>query len=166
MIRNKKIMIPAMALLILLGAGALGINSLYASEDNPRSSLIEKIAQKFNLNKDEVQKVFDEEREERVTAMEERFAKILDEAVAKGELTEAQKSLIIAKRAEMKSDFESKRDENKDLSREEMQTKIKAERESLEKWASDNGINVKYLMGMGGFGRGGHGGPYGPKNEK
>lgn len=156
--KNKRIVIPAVALSILLGAGALGIGSLYASEDNPQNSIIEKIAQKFNLNKDEVQKVFDEEREERVKVMQERFAKILDEAVDKGELTEAQKNLIIAKKAEIKGNIEAKRDENMDLSREEMQTKMKAQKEELEKWASDNGIDMKYLMGMGGFGRGGHGG--------
>jgi len=45
---------------------------------------------------------------------------------------------------------------------ETMQEERKTEREALEKWASDNGIDLKYLMGLGGFGRGGHGGFGGP----
>jgi hypothetical protein len=43
--------------------------------------------------------------------------------------------------------------------REAMKEKMEAEREALKKWATDNGIDMKYLMGMGGPGRGGHGGP-------
>lgn len=166
--KNKKIIIPVIALSILMGVGAYGVGNSFASEDeNPRNSLIEKIAQKFNLNKDEVQKVFEEDREERKTQLEERFNQMLDEAVSKGDLTEAQKNLILAKRAEMQKEREAQMSERRNKgerpSKEEMksnQEERKAEREALEKWASDNGIDIKYLMGLGGFGKG-HGGPIG-----
>ena len=163
--KNKKIIIPVIALSILLGAGAYGVGGAYASESdsNFRNSLIEKIAQKFNLNKDEVEKVFKEDREERRTQMEERFNQRLNEAVSNGELTEAQKSLILAKREELQKEREAKitekRNKGERPSKEEMETRhqeMKTQREALEKWASDNGIDLKYLMGLGGFGRGEH----------
>ncbi|MFZ2154245.1 MAG: hypothetical protein WAV16_03375 [Candidatus Moraniibacteriota bacterium] len=157
--KNKKIIIPIVALSVLLGSGVWGINNIYANEDNPQNSIIEKIAQKFNLNKDEVQKVFDEERGEREKKMEENFNARLDEAISKGNLTEAKKALILEKRAQLQSEFQSNREANKNLSHEDREAKFKANREALEKWATDNGIDIKYLMGMGGPGRGGHGGP-------
>ncbi|MDY0143505.1 MAG: hypothetical protein RBR97_16590 [Bacteroidales bacterium] len=168
--KNKKIIIPVIALSILMGVGAYGVGSIYASEDNSlKNSLIEKIAQKFNLNKDDVQKVFDEDREEKKTQMEEKFNQMLDEAVSNGDLTAEQKSLILAKREEMQKERETQMSERKNdgerPSKEEMETmqeERKTEREALEKWASDNGIDLKYLMGLGGFGRGGHGGFGGP----
>lgn len=163
--KNKKIIIPVVALSILMGVGAYGIGNIYASEDDGnglKNSLVEKIAQRFNLNKDEVQKVFDENREERKSQMEERFSRVLDEAVSNGDLTEAQKNLILAKREEMQKERESRMNKRKNdgerPNKEDMkniQQERKAEREALEKWATDNGIDLKYLMGLG---RGGHGG--------
>jgi len=171
--KNKKIIIPVIALSILLGAGAYGIGNIYASEDNSQNSIIEKIAQKFNLNKDDVQKVFEEDRDARAKERETQFTTMLDEAVSKGELTEAQKSLILAKREELKKEREANMSEMKNNgekpakpSEEEMENKkeeMKTEKEALEKWASDNGIDIKYLMGLGSPGRGGHGGPRGEK---
>lgn len=160
--KNKKIIIPVIALSILMGAGAYGVGNIYASENRDlKNSLVEKIAQKFNLNKDEVQKVFEEDRAERKSQMEEKFNRILDEAVNKGDLTEAQKNLILAKREELQNEKEVKMAEKKNKgekpSEEEMKAmheKREAEKEALEKWASDNGIDLKYLMGLGGFGRG------------
>ncbi|MFA6183960.1 MAG: hypothetical protein WC682_02555 [Parcubacteria group bacterium] len=157
MIKDKKIIIPAVALAILMGVGAYGIGNIYASEDNDPKSIVEKIADKFNLSKDDVQKVFDEDRSVRVKEMETRFENMLNKAVSDGKLTEAQKKIILDKKAEIRSGFESNRENMRNLSREEMESKIKSERESLEKWASDNGIDMQYLMGMGGYGRGGHG---------
>lgn len=66
----------------------------------------------------------------------------LQQLVDDGKITADQKTAIAAKQDELKD----KRD---------------ADRDALEKWASDNNIDAKYLM-MGG-GRGGHGGPGGPR---
>lgn len=161
MTRNKKIIIPAVALAILLGAGAYGINGSYANEDSSRKSIVDKLVSKFNLNKDDVQKLFNEERETMQKEMEERFAVILNEAVASGKLTEAQKTLIIDKKAEIKANFQANKDKFKNQDRKEMQAQMKSERESLEKWANDNGIDMKYLIKINGR-NGERGGKYRP----
>lgn len=154
--KKKNIIIPVIAIAILLGTGTYGINNIYASEDSPQNSIVEKLVAKFNLNRDDVQKVFDEDKEDRGKEMESKFNSMLDAAISKGELTESKKSLILEKRDEFKNSFEFKGDENKGLSRDEIQAKMKTKRESLEKWANDNKIDMKYLIWLGGLGKGGH----------
>lgn len=149
MTNNKKIIIPALMLTILLGAGAYGATKVNAEESFSKTSLVEKIAQKFNLNKDEVQKVFDEERGERQKNRQAEFEKKLNEAVSKGELTNEKKELILKKREELLAKMESNRDKIKDMTKEERKTQFESHRTELEKWATDNGIDLKYLMGPG-----------------
>jgi TRAP-type mannitol/chloroaromatic compound transport system substrate-binding protein len=161
---NKtKILFPAVALTIL-GGSILGTRAIYAQDSTPVSSIVQKIATKFNLNEDEVQAVFDEERDARRADMEARYSDMLDEAVQKGYITESQKELILEKRAELDverethmKDFVNKRDlsdEERASIREEMQ----AHHEELQKWADENNIDLKYLMGFGMKFRGGFGG--------
>lgn len=160
MTRNKKIIIPALALITLLGAGAYGVSRASADEmGSGMTSLVEKISTKFGLNKDEVQKVFEEERDERQTQMKARYEERLNEAVSKGELTEEQEKLLLAKREEMQTEREKNRENHQNLSMEERKAEMEKRRTELEQWAKDNGIDVKYLMmGPGGMARGGHGG--------
>jgi hypothetical protein len=106
-----------------------------------------------------VQSVIKADREEKHEArhaehkqqMEER----LTQAVKDGKITEEQKSKILAKHQEIADKREAERDAMKDKTREERKAAMDANREELKKWASDNGIDEKYLMG---FGRGHHGG--------
>lgn len=168
---NKKgrIIIPAVALSMMLGVGA---QNIYAADDAQPTSLITKIAQKFNLSEDDLKTVFEEDRQERQKVMQARYEEMLATAVKNGEITEEQKQLIIAKNAEIKAAREAQMEEDKNLSDDERKAKMEEhreemekEREALEAWAKENGIEMKYLMMRGGHGP--HGGPDGtPPQEK
>jgi hypothetical protein len=157
-------------------AGA-GISAAYAasddSEKNQISSLVTAIAAKFNLDKDEVRAVFDEQRKEMQAERETRMAEIqkkinqdfaakLAQAVADGKLTQSQANLITDKRAELaatratiKPEMETQKEmtgEERAAQREKMQTRM----EDLKSWAADNNIPEEYLPMLGGWG--GHGG--------
>ena len=97
------------------------------------TSLVDKIATKFNLNKDDVKAVFDAERSERQAERATKMSERLQTLVDKGTITADLKAKIEAKQKELQSERETKRTE-------------------LEKWASDNGIDMKYLMGGRGHG--------------
>lgn len=116
--------VSAVGLAGLLGGGIVTAHSA-ASAGN--DSLIEKIASKFNLNKDEVQKVFDEEKSARDAERQAAFTERLQKLVDDGKITSDQKSKIEEKHKELKANME-------------------AERNELEKWATDNNIDEKYLM--------------------
>jgi 23S rRNA pseudoU1915 N3-methylase RlmH len=123
---NKQLVVAgALAAVSLAGITGLGVAS---AETNGSSSLIDKLATKFNLKKEDVQAVFDEEKSARQAERQEEFSERLQDKVDSGDITAEQKSLI----------------ENKIK---ELQTVREAERTELEKWATDNKIDVKYLMG-------------------
>ncbi len=144
---------------------------------NPKSTIVNKLATKFNLNVADVQAVFDEVKSEGESQMKAAEAARLSAAVTAGKLTQAQADLITAKKAELKIQMEAKLTSMKsqirvDLSTltaeqrkaemQKMQTERKAvmeaEQTALETWATSNGIPTEYLQFLGGFG-GGKGGP-------
>ncbi len=128
-----------------------------ATDNSGPTGLIDKIASKFNLNKDEVAAVFEEERKaheaERKTKADERLSK----AVSDGKITADQKAKIIAKQAELKAARDADKDAMKNKTPTERRAAMEAKRTELEKWAKDNGIPTEYLHPAGG-----HKGPGGP----
>lgn len=167
---NKKILLTSLTV-VALGAGLLTTTRVFAqTSTDPMSSIVQKIADKFGLNKSDVQAVFDQDRADRKTAMEQKFEKQLDQDVKDGKITEAQKQLIIAKRKELETTRQNNMQNMQGKSKDEIKAgmeankaTMEAERKSLEDWAKQNGIDVKYLMGgfgmHGGPGRNGMGGP-------
>lgn len=161
---KKAKLIPVFAFAVL-AASVFGTSAIYAQDDTTSTTIVQRIASKFNLNEDEVQAVFDSEREERKAEMEARFAEKLDEAVSEGRLTSSQKELIQEKRAELDAMREAHRKDHEALSemtqeeRDAMRSEMEAERDDLKNWAEENNIDLKYLMGFGMKGHGGFGGP-------
>lgn len=156
MIKNKKITISMLVFSVILGGIFYGVDQTSAQENGIRDSLIEKLVSKFNLNKDEVTKVFNEEREARRavndTERQKRLEEKLNLAVTNGKLTNDQKQLILNKMAELEKERIANREAHANLSFEERKNEMNKHRTELEKWASDNGIDLEYLMV--GFGRG------------
>lgn len=157
---NKRVMM-IIGTITILGAGTVftSIASAQTTDtQTPMTTLVQKIADKFNLNKEEVQKVFDEHRDEmqqkRQTKMDER----LSELVKDGKLTNEQKTLILNKIKELQDKRESEKDSLRNLTPEERKSKMEAARTDLQNWAKDNGIDLKYLWGGFGGHRFGHGG--------
>ncbi len=149
---------------LLFGTIAAGgfflIGNAFASDTDRQSSLIERLAAKFNLNKADVETVFGEEREARRTERNMKFEERLAQAVRDGKITDAQKSLILEKHAALMSEREASRESWKNMTREERRADAEKRREALESWMKTNGIPDGIFglgMGMGKMGRGGYG---------
>lgn len=158
----------------LVAAGAattIGLASFVgvASAQTESTSLVDKLSQRFNIDKSEVQKVFDENKTQHQAERQQRSEAHLSQAVKDGKLTEEQKSKILAKQKELMSAMDSKRESMKSQ-RVAMANKTEAERQQLmeqhrtemdkqrseiENWEKQNNIPSGYL-GLGGPG-GGHG---------
>jgi hypothetical protein len=151
---KKKLLVAGTAATIGL-TSILGIGLASAqNKTNGQSDLVDKIAQKFNLNKNDVQKVFDENRTAHEAEHEQKVKERLDQAVKNGTLTQDQENKIIAKLQELKA----KRDSLKDKTPAERREAMKAERDALKQWAKDNNIPEQYLMPH-------HGGMHGGMKE-
>lgn len=159
---NKKTL-ATFAVVTVLGFGVLGASSVSAQSttntQNPMSPLVQKIAEKFGLNQSDVQAVFDEVRKEKPAKMQANSEAQLSQLVTEGKITEAQKQLILQKRAELDAQRKANKESMQNLSEEERKAKMQEEKAALEAWASENGIDSRYLMqgrghgGFGGFGK-------------
>lgn len=117
-----------------------------------QQTLVDKIATRFNLNKDDVQKVFDEDRAAHHVVMEQRSEDRLTQAVKDGKITEAQKTAILDKHKELMTYMES----IKDKPDSEEHTLMKAKFDELKQWAADNNLS-DYFHIAGGPGHNMHG---------
>ncbi|MDF2461184.1 MAG: hypothetical protein K0S68_587 [Candidatus Saccharibacteria bacterium] len=164
---SKKVILP-MAAVGVIAAAAIGIGVATAETTDSRDSLVQKISDKFKLNKSEVQAVFDEHKTEKHAQREARLEERLTQAVKDGDITEKQKTAILAKHKELAARFESEKDGLKDKTPEERRAAMQSLRTELDQWAKDNDIDTKWLKGfvVKGF-KGGHGhgpgGHFGPR---
>lgn len=144
------------ALFALIGAlaftGILGVSDAFAQEEQS-NPLIQKLVERFSLNEEEVQEFFEEVRSEKREEMQNRFEEILSQAVSDGEITEDQKNLILAKYEEMQEEKESNKEEWQNFSQEERKEMIKEQKETMDAWLEENGIDAKFMK-MGGRGHG------------
>ena len=144
----------------LVGATGVGLASAQSSSTSG-NSLVDKIASTFNLNKADVQKVFDEDRADHEAQRAADIKTKLDAAVKDGKLTQAQEDALIAKFKEMKATMDANRDAMQNKTDAERKAAMDAQRTAFQKWLTDNNIPEEYArFGMGGHGHGfGHGGP-------
>lgn len=160
----KKLLLVTGAVTAVGLTGAMGIGVASAATDTTssekgRSSLVDRIAEKFNLNKDEVKAVFQEQHLERKAEMQQRMEDRLDQAVADGKLTEGQKQKVLAKLAEIREQHEAAFEAMQDKTPEERKAfkqELHGELEDLKAWAEENDIPEEYLPSMGGHKRGMH----------
>lgn len=111
---------------LTIGAGSMAM----AENGNNNGTLADKIATKFNLNKDDVQAVFNEDRQAKQAERTAEMSTKLQAAVDSGKLTADQKTLL-----------ENKMKEN--------QAARTAEMTALQDWASTNNVDMRYVMGGG-----------------
>ena len=136
----------AIATVGLAGATGLGVASAATSSSSTSgTSIVDKLAAKFNLKKEDVQSVFDEDRTAHEAEHQQELSDRLQKLVDNGKITADQKTKIEAKQKELQT------------ARENAKT-------ALEQWAKDNGIDTQYLHLEGGPGRG-HGGPGGMDHD-
>jgi hypothetical protein len=154
---KKQLIIPALVV-VMGGAAILGANRIFAqTTEGETPSIVQKIAQKFNLNEADVKAVFDEEHQARHAEMEAKRLERLDQLVKDGKITEEQKQLIISKHEEMEANREAMFAEMEGKTAEERRALKIKHHEELNSWAEENGIDPQYLMFKIKFK--GHGGP-------
>lgn len=151
---NKKSLVTIVAVSIL-GIGLFGVSSTFAQSNTAgNTTLIQAIAEKFGLNKTDVQAVFDSEHEKQHAKMQVKIASQLSQYVKDGKITEEQKQLILNKQKELDANRSAKKDSMQNLTPEERKAQMDAKKTELNAWAKENGIDPQYLMG--GFGKKGH----------
>jgi hypothetical protein len=141
---NKKIAIPLLTFAVV-GVTAFSANQAFADTDlSTFPPMVQRLAEKFNLNADEVKTFLDEDRQTQQKEMLSEYETMLSEAVTNGELNEEQKALLLAKKVEQQAQMAARQpgQGNGPENREEMQAK----RDEISQWAKDNGIDEKYLF--------------------
>lgn len=146
---TKKHIIPTMFMLGVILVGLTSVSPALAEESNQYSSIVTKIAEKFNLNPSDVQAVFDDERDNHKADMYSRLVEKLDTMVGDGKITKDQKDIILKKHEEI----ENKMLEMRDKSPEQRKTEMENLRDELKSWAEEQGIEFPFFMMRGG----GHG---------
>jgi hypothetical protein len=137
-------------------AGSVGLASAATATTDSNASIVEKLATRFSLDQDEVQAVFDEEREAREAEMKQRQQERLSQAVADGKLTQEQADHITAAMEEIKSLIgEPTPGEKPDEATHEA---VKAKMNALHAWAEENDIDLSAVGLRVHFREGGEGG--------
>lgn len=165
---SKKIFLAAVAF-AAVGAGALGVGTSFAAEDGEKrgsfNGLAEAIATHFELDVEEVREFMKDHRQEVQTEHRERHEERRDAHFAKlvedGKLTQTQADALEAKMEEMKMFGESL----KDMELEERRDAMKEQREAMDAWAEEQGIDLKEVMPPPHH-RPGPKGPMGPVNSE
>jgi coenzyme F420-reducing hydrogenase alpha subunit len=143
---RKNIIFPVLGL-VLVGSTVAGVGYVSAQDSGGSSSglnIIQRLAQKFNLNEADVKAVFDEEMQEHHAQMKANLEEKLTQAVKDGKINETQKQAIITKFGEIKVK-KIEPGEFKELSKEEIQKMHEQRKTELENWAKENGLTVEAL---------------------
>ena len=151
----KPVLVAAAATVAVGGATLLGGSMVHAQSASNGDGIIDKIATRFNLNRDEVKQVFDEVHQEHEAEMKTKMSEYLQSKVDDGTITADQKAAIEAKQAEMQTKREALRDQ--DLTPEQRRDAMKTMMDEMKTWAEQQGIDISTLMPQGGPGRGHHG---------
>lgn len=141
----------AIASTSILGIGATTL----ATTSEPQDDFASKIATRFNLSKEEVKKFLNEEHQAREQEREKRMSETLQKKVDDGTITAEQKQKLEAKLKELHEVRKKEKEQNQGSrpSREEMKAKHDTQKAELEKWASENGIDLEKVLPRIGEGR-------------
>jgi hypothetical protein len=144
----------------IIGLATIGTGITLAAAP-AKSTIVDKLAERFNLNRDDVQKVFEEHRQETQIERQQKLKDRLDQAVKDGKLTQVQEDAILAKVQEVEAFMATLKDKTPT----EREAAIKTEMDSVKQWVKDNNIPEQYVMPFkGGMRRGGQ--PGGPSHVK
>jgi hypothetical protein len=154
---QKRMIIPALALVVSTGLLYGGTRASAFEPSTMRGTLVSRLAERFQRSEAEVEQVldevFDEVRLERGSELSVRLEKRLDTAVEAGILTGEQRELILEKHQEMREQRLADREAQAHFTSEERRAEMQAVRDELESWAEENDIDLQYFArpGMKGF---------------
>jgi phosphoketolase len=142
---TSKQLLTIMAVVGIVGTGSLiGLSHVQAADSlDDYPPMIQKIAETFNLDPEEIENMFDQDREER---QEEHLEAMVEE----GTLTQEQRDLLEAKHEEMRDARDKIR--NSELTQEERHEAMQEIHEEMETWAQETGIDLPHLGPRGGMG--------------
>ena len=141
--KSKKVLIAALVATALATVAIFGAGLVVAQTTGDYPPIVKKLAEKFNLDIADVEKVFDEERGAHHEEMHAQCVERLDKAVEDSKLTKAQSAELQKILDKKKADHEK----IEDLSPEEQREAMKAHKAELNKWAEDNDLNLKDILG-------------------
>jgi len=151
-LKNKNLLLP-IAILATAGVislGAVSANAYFGGGER-HDDMVKELAVKLGVDESKVSAVFDEMHQEHQKEMEAQLNDRLDEAVANGKITEAQKTAILAKHDEMKDEHEANRESFQNMTPEQRRETRQTDHDEMEAWAQEQGIDLEYFMGpMGG----------------
>jgi hypothetical protein len=158
---QKKVLIPIIGA-VTVGSTLFGV-SFVEAQGTPSTipSIVQRIAQRFNLNQSDVQKVFDEQKTEMHAQKKAELETRLNQAVKDGKITDTQKQAILTKFGEM-SAMHSNKEQPHNMAPEQRQQEMQQKQTELESWAAKNGLTLQTLQelvshGGKGFGMKGYG---------
>jgi len=148
--KTKTLTILAVAIFAFMATSVPAHAATGNAGDGFFSSIAAKVAQTFGLEQAKVEEVMKTQRQaHRGQAREEMHEKMnenLNKLVEDGKLTEAQKTAILEKFEQKKSEHKS---ENfKDLSGDERSEKRDAKKAEMEEWAQSQGIDPEILESL------------------
>jgi hypothetical protein len=153
--KKKALLATGIASASLAGILLVGGVAFAQTGAQPNGGLAQAIASKFNLNKDDVQKVID-------TQHQDMLKQHLDKLVSEGKITAEQETKIIAKLADEKPKVEAARALTDSAARKQAMDAIHTE---MQQWEKDNNIPAGVIGPMGGRGHKMMGGMQAPPND-
>ncbi len=119
----------------IIGVGVASAQSNTTTTNKP-TGIVDEIAQKFNLNKQDVQAVFKQHHQEMEAYRQQKLQAALDKDVQGGKITSSQETQILDKLKQL----QSYRDSLKGKTPAERRQLMQQERSQLLQWAQDNNI--------------------------
>lgn len=125
--KQRLAVIGAATVVGVAGIGGAGIAAAQQNGPSGNGTMVDRLVEKFNLDKNEVRAVMTEQHENREAERLQSYTDRLQEAVDAGTITADQKKAIEAKHNEVHEARE-------------------AEMEKLRAWADENDVDMRYLM--------------------
>jgi hypothetical protein len=145
------IAVLAASFFIVSFIGMACTNELKAASDEDDESdyplIVEQLAEKLDLEPEEVFKAFEDINKERKEEFQKGFGHKLDGAVEEGYITKEQKDALVAKKEEVSEQLQ----QIKDLPPDERKEALKDIADDLKEWAEENDIQFKHLFPVAGM---------------
>lgn len=149
---TKKTLFTIAAVSVLC-VGIVGVTVAFAQTQTAGQtsvpSLVQEIANKFNLNPSDVQSVFIQHRQEVQSKQEANYEKYLTNLVKEGKITQAQEQLLLNKHNELINQMQRNMKNFKTMTPAKRQALMQSAQQDLQNWAKQNNINVQYLRPFG-----------------